>query len=78
MMLTFIYFFLDTPVGHSSLTPKGQDSRKLQPEKAGHGNVGVWKEWKNDEAIFPLFPQTLEIVATIATFPRHDDDYGDE
>jgi hypothetical protein len=33
------------------------------------GNDGLWKEWKNDEAVFPLFPQTLEIAAAITTFP---------
>jgi len=28
----------------------------------GRGNDGLWKEWENDETVFPLFPQTLEIA----------------
>ena len=27
----------------------------------GRGNDGLWKAWENDKAVFPPFPQTLEI-----------------
>ena len=29
----------------------------------------LWKAWENDEAVFPPFPQSLEIAAAITTFP---------
>ena len=44
-------------------------NRKLQTVEAGRGNDGLWKEWKNDKTVFPLFPQPLEIAAAITTFP---------
>ena len=44
-------------------------NRKLQPVEAGPGNDGLWKEWKNEKTVFPLFPQPLEIAAAITTFP---------
>jgi hypothetical protein len=31
----------------------------------GRGNDGLWKAWKNDETVFPPFPQPLEIAAAI-------------
>ena len=38
-------------------------------KKQGGGNDGLWKAWKNDETVFPPFPQPLEIAAAIPTLP---------
>jgi hypothetical protein len=32
--------------------------------ETGGGNAGEWKAWKNDGAVFPPFPLTLEIDQT--------------
>ena len=41
----------------------------LARHQRGRGNDGLWKAWENDKAVFPPFPQPLEIAAAIPTFP---------
>ena len=37
---------------------------RIATTEAGGENAGGWKAWKNDEAVFPPFPPTLEIDQT--------------
>jgi hypothetical protein len=46
-----------------------------QPKQTVEMPVG-WKAWKNDEAVFPPFPPTLEIDQTDFHIPHRHDDYG--
>jgi hypothetical protein len=45
--------------------------RSVAPD-AGSGNARGWKAWKNDGAVFPPFPPTLEIDQTDYHIPTPD------
>ncbi|MGB7986325.1 MAG: hypothetical protein WCF54_14255, partial [Terracidiphilus sp.] len=46
----------------------GKEQKALS-STIGRGNDGLWKAWENDKAVFPPFPQPLEIAAAIPTLP---------
>jgi hypothetical protein len=39
----------------------GEGCLSVITTEAGAEMPGPWKAWENDEAVFPPFPQTLEI-----------------